>query len=249
MVSRPATARFPEIVPRDEFLSEVFDYRPGEHLTILGPTGSGKTWLANQLLKNAASPDLPAIVLVMKPQDPVAEDWAKQLKHRIVRTWPPPPSFTEWFARNAWNQRRSGYVLWPKHSFDPRIDNVRLYQEFRRAMLDSYKRGKRILFADETWGLVDLGLTDEIETIHTRGRSMETGLWVSSQRPTYIPRTSYSQTQHLFLAREPDLQARKRYREISGIDVMRVDTLLGRLPPYQWLYITDNGRHMCIVDK
>jgi hypothetical protein len=36
-------------VPRDDFLRRRFDYRPGDHVTIIGPTGSGKTWMASQL--------------------------------------------------------------------------------------------------------------------------------------------------------------------------------------------------------
>ena len=55
--------------PRDDFLSRRWRYRAGEHVTILGPTGSGKTYLGYQLLEKVATPKLPGIVLVMKPRD------------------------------------------------------------------------------------------------------------------------------------------------------------------------------------
>jgi hypothetical protein len=237
MADLPQVARF----GRDEFLEERWNYRAGEHVTILGPTGSGKTYLAYQLLQQTASPRLPGVVLVMKPKDKTVERWTKSSGFRRIRTWPPP-------LRLPGMALPPGYVLWPKHSFDPERDDYTLYVEFRKALLDSYRRGNRIVFADEMVGLTsELNLTREVVTLWTRGRSMGTSVWAASQKPTHIPLHAYSQASHLFLALDPDERARDRFAEIGGVDPKLVKRAVMGLAKYEWLYIRRDGPVMCVV--
>lgn len=80
---------------RDTFIREYFRYKPGEHVSFIGPTGSGKTTLAYQLLQEVSSKVLQAIVFVMKPRDDTATKWNKKLGFKRVRNWPPPMSIWE----------------------------------------------------------------------------------------------------------------------------------------------------------
>jgi len=227
-------------IPRAEFLAEYWAYIPGEHVTILAPTQWGKTTLGYQLLQVTTTPDLPGVILVMKPRDRVVQDWSDRLNYRIVRQWP--PSFTV--------IKRAGWTLWPRHTFEPDTDDAHLHHIFRRAILDCYKRGRRVVFADEIVGLSkELGLEREITTVHMRGAAMGCGLWAASQRPYHAPLTSYSQAEHLFLGRDPDKRDRQRYGEIGGVDPQIVESETMRLEKYQWLYIRRTGPEMCIVDK
>jgi len=228
--------------PRDAFIEDYWDYSAGEHVTFLGPTQSGKTTLAYQLLGESATEKLPAIVLVMKPKDPVVTDWTKRYKWKKVETWPP-------VDVPYVSPKRSGYVLWPKHSFDPDKDNPKLHREFRKAMLYCYEKGDRILFADELYGVDhELKLRDEVITIYSRGAAMGCGLWAATQKPSHIPLWAYSQAEHLFLANDPDKRARERYGEIGGIDPKFVEAQTLRLPKYHWLYIRRTGPVACIVE-
>ncbi len=232
-----------ERVSREEFLTECWDYQPGEHVTIIGPTGSGKTWLAYQLLDATATPEVPGIVFVMKPRDGTVSKWSKAVQFVRVRNWPPPIS--------PWKPKKPrGYVLWPRFSFDPDRDNDAMYTIFRRAILDSYRKGKRILFGDELYSLAEeLGLTKELVTIWTKGRSMECALWSATQKPTHVPLWAYSQAEHLFLHFDPDKRARERFKEIGGVDPVLVERTVLTLSRHEWLYIRRADGAMCIVEK
>lgn len=226
---------------REEFISTRWLYRPGEHVTILGPTRCGKSELTFDLLSVTASPKLPVVALAMKPRDATLTRWGRRLNYRMVRHWPAPYSI--WKPRNP-----PGYILWPKHTFDPDTDDAHIREEFRRAILDNYKRGRRITFADEGYGITnDLDLGKECVTIWTRGGAMGNGLWTAGQKPTHMPLHAYNQAAHLFLARDPDKRSRDRYAEISGVDANMVRDIVMTLPKYHFLYIRQDGPRMCIV--
>lgn len=232
-----------DVIPREEFVQRRFAYKPGEHVTIMGATQNGKTYLAYQLLSQVSNSKLPAVTLVMKPKDPTTAKFAKEQKHKIVRHWPPP-------VYSTLQTKPPGWILWPKHTYDPDKDDARLYREFRRAILDSYKRGHRIVFADEVAGLVtDLSLGRELVTVWTRAASNKTGIWAATQRPAYVPLAAYTNAEHVFLSYEPDKRGRDRFNEIGGVDGKLVSDTVLQLKKYQWLYIRRTDRAMCIVDK
>lgn len=244
--------RRPEYGPEDvtryqhrEFLDEVWDYHGGEHVTILAPSGGGKTHIMYELLEVTARPELQAIVYVMKPRDETVDKFTKRAQFRIVRQWPPP-------VNQRLRSKPNGWVLWPKHTFDPDVDDSRQYAVFRACTLDSYKRGNRIIAADETYSLENElphgGLTKELRTVHTKGRSMECGIWSASQRAAYINRWAY-QAHHLLLGHDPDDDAQRRLSEIgAAVDKALVREVVAGLRQYEWLYIHRDSRTMCIIE-
>ncbi|MER6059481.1 hypothetical protein [Streptomyces albidoflavus] len=234
----PAVVRY----GRGVFLDQVWRYRPGEHVTILGPTGNGKTHLAQALLERTCSPELPAVSLILKPRDATVTKWAKAAGFRKTAAWPPaPPIFG--------TQKPNGWVVWPRFSYDPARDDPQHYRLFRTAILDSYRKGNRVLFADETVGLQELGLTDELRAVWRQGRSMKCGLWAASQTPTHISPLAYSQAQHLFLGYISDKRAQERFGEISGMDEYLIRHTVKNLKRHEWLYIRQEDRTLCVVEK
>lgn len=227
---------------REEFIREVWDYAPGEHVTVLAPSGGGKTQLAYELLGETAKPDLQATVLVMKPRDSTVTKFSKEFGFKITRDWPPS-------QLTRFQKKPPGWVLWPKETGDYDRDDARHVAIFQRAIRDNYRKGDSITFADETYSLEkEMGLSDDLVRVWTKGRSMGNGLWAASQRPVWISKWAY-QAHHLFLGNDPDVDTQKRYGDIGGgIDPDLVRSLTAQLSRYQFVYIRRDDRQICIVD-
>lgn len=228
------------VVERDNFLSRRWRYRTGQHVTLLGPTGAGKSTLAYQLLGQSARPRRPGIVLAAKPRDTTTTKYTRALEFRLVRSWPAP-----W---RPFMSAPPGYTVWPKHSFDYDADTERISQVFSATMRESYRRGDRIVYVDELYEAAEeLGLNRDMIALWSRGRSMGCGLWGGSQRPAFVPQWAYGMADHLFLANDPDDRARRRYGEIGGVDSALVRDVVSELPEYHWLYIRRRPLAMCVV--
>lgn len=230
-----------ERLSQNEFVSEVFvpHYQKGEHVAIMGPTQSGKTTLAYKLLDRLATPELPAVVLVMKPRDDVVKDWSRLSGFRVTQTWPPVINRAYKQKGGGFGKKQRGWVLWPKHSLsDIRRDDRMLARVFGVALTDCYKRGNRIVFADEIVGLsAELNLKDELKAIWSRGSGMGCGLWAASQRPFEAPLLMYNSSVHLMIFNDSDKRSRDRYKEIGGVDGDIVSRIVMRLRKHEFLYI------------
>lgn len=240
------------VIPRGEFARDRFDYKPGQHVVFAGPTQNGKTELAFGLLEYAATPDIPAYVAVSKPRDPVTSKWAKKLGYRRSNEYPPPLRIRDAFPEN----RPAGYVIWPDMgSSDSAVANA---SAVTRALImgaysDGTKNKRCILVLDDTVIKSKmLGLDQEMTMVATMAGAMGISGWFFVQKPTDAGKTalwSFSQSDHIFIARDPDKRNRERYTEIGGFDSKEVERVSQSLSTYQFLYLERKHRYMCIVDK
>jgi hypothetical protein len=249
-VSLPTDEEWEDMRPRinrlsrQEFLTEVFGphYRPGQHVAILGPTQSGKTTLVYAMLDEVATPSLPAIVLVMKPRDDVVKRWSKLAGFKKTETWPPVVQRGVTRKSGGFGKKRRGWVFWPRHNLgDIRRDDRFLERAFRQILTECYKKGDRIVFADEVLGLVRLNLETELTAIWERGASMGCGLWAAAQRPFHAPVIMYGSSEHVIIFKDGDKRSIDRYGEIGGVDKEAVASAVMSLRKHEFLYI---GRNM-----
>lgn len=229
---------------RGEFLAKYWHYKPGEHVAAFGPTQrAGKTYLLFQLLASTLSGDPKrdprSTVFCMKPGDATVSKWTSHLGFREISHWPPVP--TPW-------RRPPGYTLWPHHTMDPAVDNPHLREEFRAGILDGYKRGRSILFLDEIYGIcAELGLTEDLVTVLTRGGGLKCGAWMACQKPSgtqqaSLPGFVFNCPSHFFLAPDNDKRNRERYGQLAGgIDPQEIERHVLTLKRFEFLYINASG--------
>jgi hypothetical protein len=224
------------------FVDRVWKYRAGEHVSFIGPTGSGKTFLMLPLLAKSTSPELPGYLTVMKPRDSTVGKFLKaHPTWKKATTFPPPPVMPG-------QDKPSGYVVWPVHTNNPEADDERHKEIFLELHRKLYVRGDCIICDDEAVSLVrEMKMGPALVRIWTKGRSIGAGLWAATQRPAMVPLEMYDQAEHLFLAHDPDKRTRERFAEIGGMDPDLVVSVVERLPKYHWLYIRRSDRVMCVV--
>lgn len=230
------------LIDRRTFLERVWTYRAGQHVSFIGPTGSGKTRLALQLLPRSVSEDLPGYITVMKARDKTVGDFLREHERwKRTLTFPPPPVMPG-------VKKPLGWVVWPHHTNDPEADDARHEEIFHRMHRQLYVKGDCIIFDDEVVSLVrEMSMKADLTRIWTKGRSIGSGLWGATQRPAMVPLEMYDQAQHLFLANIKDKRSQDRFGEISGVDPELVVSVVRRLPKWHWLYIRQEEGTMCVV--
>lgn len=246
---------------RAEFLETIFDYRQGEHLAAIEPTGFGKSWLCYQLLGEAIrqNPDLSILVTMPKPADETAAAWCPSLGLWETPVWPPQRKLSQLLDRKP-----PGYVLWPRHnmSLPPEQRRERIGVVLRQGVDDAYRKGHTITFVDDAHSAATLmGLNSYIEETLVNGRSNKAAMWVALQKPSGSAATgsvssfAYSASRHLFLGRDDDERNVKRFGEIGAFDGKETEAIVRNLRLYrigqetvsEKLYIDKRGPYRCLV--
>lgn len=194
-------------------------WNQGEHVSLIGHTGSGKTTLASQLLPIRKY----VTVIATKPKDPLLDSY-KRKGYSVVREWPPPDHL----------QR---ILFWPK--IERISDKLTQAIEVHKALSGIYRSGGWCLFLDEVRYIAQtLKLKSDIELLWLQGRSSRVSLVAATQRPSWVPLEMYSQATHLFLWRETDRRNLNRVTEISsGLDTVEIRNTVSRLSLHDFLYI------------
>lgn len=210
--------------------SSPFKWRQGEHVTLLGPTGQGKTTLALEILPMRDY----VIVFGTKAKDTTLDRLIREQGFHKCEEWPPPP----------WAKK---IVLWPKlRSLNYRMEQQ---QTFGAALYDIYKSGGWTVYLDELRYICDtLRLSELVENLWQQGRSLGITVVGGNQRPRFVPLNAYDQATHLFVWNFNDKENAKRLAEIVGIDEREVARIIRELPKYDVLYINADSHDMAITN-
>lgn len=215
-------------VPWDVFTRDKFQWQPGEHVSLIGPTGLGKTTLLLNLL-----PFHPyVVVFATKPRDDTMERLVVESGYQKLETWRSIP------ARDM--PRR---ILWPNAK---RIDaEERQRAVFRDAFDRIYREGGWTVALDELWFITNkLNLKSEIETYYSQARSLGISVIAGTQRPAYVPLMMYDQATHLFLWRSTDVRNLQRLSEINAANTSAIRNIVANLDKFQVLYVNTRDGQM-----
>lgn len=157
------------------------DYRHDEHVTLVGPTGRGKTTLALDLIDRRRY----AAVIATKPEDVVLS--ARLAAAGYMRTETVPPTA---IARR--------FVIWPTMRGMGDIPEQRAV--IGQALDTMFRQGNRAVLIDETHYVAEmLRQQARLKLWWQQGRSLGCSLIAGFQRPAWVPRDAYSAATHLFL--------------------------------------------------
>lgn len=223
----------------------------GDHVAIIGPTGTGKTHIALEL---AELRDY-VLFVACKPKDPLIRDlvahgyWVSgNLEIPYLEDPPGSRRFVPAYKR---------VVYWPRLDAD-RIRKLKAHELLRTekamqkpavAAAIGYvrKNGSWCLIMDEsTWVCRDLGLQRDVDSALFQFRTLDASLILCGQRPAWMGQYALSQPTHLFLFQTSHKNDIKSLGDISGVNYDRViDTVMSLdHRSHEVLYVNTRTREM-----
>lgn len=222
-----------ERIDWDTFLAQM-NWRQGEHVTLIGPTGTGKTTLALALL--------PAREFVIfygtKPKDATLDSLVREQGWRKVERHDRMP--------NVVNKRNGRIVFWPK--FRTPDDQATQAYQIGMSMRQAFTEGGWCLVVDETHYMDhQLGLKKWMEALWTQGRSVKITVVAGTQRPAHISLMAYDQATHVFFWRDNDERNLKRISGLNGLNADLIRRTVATLPAHEVLYVNTRTGQMWVT--
>lgn len=192
-------------------------WRMGQHVLIAGPTGSGKTYVAQDL---GAMRDR-VVVVATKEHDDSLELGYKDFTRR--KSWP--ADYGELLV-----------IFWKK----PR--NLKAVGEMRQSisglMDDLYRHGGWTIYFDDLQFICSiLKLQEMVKVFYTQVRSAGVSIVSSVQRPFWVPKEATSQSDFVLLFQMHDANDANRVAEGMGLDKQRLRFAISQLEKHEFLFI------------
>lgn len=193
-------------------------WQQGEHVTLIGPTGCGKTELSLRLLPRRDY----VTVFSVKPRDRTMD--------KLIRAG--------YKQQKRWDGSYHDHiVLWPRGRNAEETQHLQ-YHEFKRAIDAMERQAGWCMFFDEVSYMTDfLGMQRLMRYLLQLGRSSGISIMAGTQRPAFIPLAFYDQPTHLIFWSDNDHTNLKRIANLGGMDSSVIRKEVSELGEREILYL------------
>lgn len=207
-----------ETISYQTFLSRLkSQWKPGEHIGVIGPTGSGKSWALADILALRRH----VVVVATKAKDKTLDERYKGFTKRS--TWPA-----------EWDERKVLFWKKPKRLGDFREQQIAIYE----LMDDVYRRGGYTISFDDLYYVSEtLKLKRALQMLYTQVRSQNASIVANMQRPAWVPLEAISQAAYLLVFRLHDRIDIDRIAEGMGLDRKALAGQVAELQKYEFLFL------------
>lgn len=203
-------------------------WKQGQHVLLAGPTGSGKTNVAQDIREFREY----VVILANKKNDETLDSYSKDYK----RTDKWPPHYSEQLI-----------LFWKKPK---NIDDlIGMQKAIYKVMSDIFiVGGWTIYFDDIAFISGTLRMDRQLRMMYTQVRSNNTSLVASVQRPFRVPVEVVSQSSYILLFRTQDERDIERVAQESGQNTYLLKKQAKEIGDYEFLFI-QHGKPPIHVEK
>ncbi len=198
-------------------------WRLGQHATLIGKTGSGKTHLTIALANLRPY----VMFAATKRRDPL-------VSYMLAHGFKAVASVNEVPRTETGRPVYRKVVVWPGTTIvnEKQRHAVQKY-ELGLMLSTAERQGNWTVVVDETmWAYDMLQLKRELDSAWYQGRSAGVSIIANAQRPTRVPRLMISGASHLFLSYVSDKRDLEPLRDIAG--VVPREVIEATLPTLDW---------------
>ena len=232
-------------MPWDEF-REWFKprWRQGEHLSILAPTGAGKTTFAGGLL------DIRRYVLAADPKG--GDETLGALRWERLTSWPGERDMD----RLLEHHERHDPPLPTRFVMGPVVHTEKQLAQMKSALADSldgvWRMGGWTYYIDELQVVADrrlLDLSAKVDRLLVSARSKGVSMVYAFQQPKWVTSASLTQPTWMAVGYTRDTDTVTRLAELMGRPKAEIRGALRGLDRYCWLVIGRDPREPLVVTK
>lgn len=202
-------------------------WKPGQHVLLIGATGSGKTVAARDMLLLRKY----VVAVATKSKDKSLDSYG----FAKISSWPP-----------SFYLKRVLFWVKPKALGDFSAQAIGIY----RVLADIFKRGGWCVYFDDLIYVVNtLGLKAAIRMMYTQVRSQNVSLVGSLQRPYWAPLECISQSSYALVFRIRDGHDIKRLAEGFSVSYQELLQAIQSLKEYEFVFLATGAEPVHVERK
>jgi hypothetical protein len=229
---------FPEIIERPwyEFLEEFSTlWKPGQHVSLIAPTGAGKTTFAHGIVSRRRY----VVALDVKGNDSTLDSFG----FLRLTNWPGSRAMAKAVLDNDNNGRPSRFVLGNPNRTEE--DAKKLVRSLEHFLDDAWEMGGWTIYADELMILTDrrmMNLSRRVDRMLVAARDRGISFVSSFQAPTWVTPMAAKQSAWVAISYTRDVDVVNRLAEILGRPKHEIRGAVKGLEPYCWIVAANNPR-------